>query len=346
MKTSRMLACCCALLTAAVLLSAVDSARGGFGDLKDILKKGKDAMEKPKKDAEKKTPDAGGKAAGGKNMVFSKTPIKDGKAENPTTSFKAGDRIYGLITLPDSIKAVTEAQGNDMFVEIKCHKEGKYDNTGSFNIKLVAEAMDAKQLVLDIAPDADKMTAYKDKNIRYQKKFERDGKRGGPMQLTKYLSNLKGGKHTIKLVLYRYKDVAVGTFTIEGDDFAKPYGELFKQLEGADTAGVKMPEAKMTDAKLEADMVKALKNSQVKEAREGEILKVVIIDPDWFIERHKISGRVLFRYIRAYCAVQEKDGPCWMWKFVFKQDFIGDKFQPVKLHGIHERKKIPRANVK
>ncbi|UCD84030.1 MAG: hypothetical protein JSU92_12195 [Deltaproteobacteria bacterium] len=189
------------------------------------------------------------------------------------------------------------------------------------------------------------MTAYKDKNIEYEKKWDRYGKRGGPMQLTKFLSGLGKGKTIIKQVLYRYKELASGEFTIEGDDFSKPYGELFKALENVDTAGVTMPKAKMSNAKLEAEMAKALKNSTVPEAKEGQILKVVIIDPDWHLERHRISGRVLFRYIRTDCALKEKDGPCWRWRFIFKQEFIGGKFQPVKLHGIGERKKIPLKNV-
>lgn len=329
-----------ALLSAAVVTSPLQA---GLGDLDKLLKKGKDITKK--KDLKKATDEGAGKA-GGKGMSFSKAPIDPAKPENLTTSFKAGEHIYGLITLKESFRAACGGGGESKkIIEVKCFLDGKYHTAGHFNITLRGKALEAKQLVLDVAPDPAKMTAYKDPNVAYQKQFESYGKVGGPMQLTKMLSKLSSGKHTIKLTLYKYKDLAVGEFSMDGDDYKK-YDKLYKKLAEGDTGRMTMPKAKMTDPKLEKEMIAALKASQVKEAKEGKILKVVIIDSDWFLERHKISGRILFRYIRAIVGLKDKDGACWKWKFVFRQDFIGNKFQKTKLHGIHEKEKILEKNIK
>jgi len=340
------------VLSAAIVLGAGLPAHAQLGGLKDILKKGKKLADKTKKDDEKKdekadeaTQDApkAGKPAGG-GVVFSKAPVNLEKPADLTNTFKAGDRIYAGFFLADTFAALAEQEEpSKLIIEVKCWLDGKYHGRGSFNITLRKDAVNKKALAMGVAPDPGKMNDYDDPNVAYRKQFDALGKRGGPMQLTMMLSKLMPGKHTVKLQMYRYKVYAEGEFTVEGD-FA-PYKELFKQLDEANTQTVKLPEAKKKDPKLEAEMVAALKASQVKEAKEGEVLKVIIIDPDWHLERHKISGRVLFRYIRTEVALQEKDGPCWLWRFVFKQDFIGEKFQKTKLHGIGERKKIPRKNV-
>ncbi len=343
MTGSNLKSCTAAVVLAAAFLIGALPARAGVGELDKLLKKGKKPAEK--KDVAKKADEAKPEA-GGSRMVFSKSPINVARPANLTTSFKAGDHIYALITLKDAFKAVCNEGGEGKkIVQVKCAVDGKHDHKGGFNVTLKGKALDSKHLVMDIAPVPAKMTAYKDANVVYQKKLEKLGKKGGAMQLTKLLSGLSAGKHTIKLTLYRYKNLAAGRFTIEGADYKK-YAELFKKLEAVDTEAVTMPKPKMLNRKLMEEMIAVLKASDVKEARDGRILRVVIIDRGWHLERHKISGRVLLRYIRTDVAVEAKSGTCWLWRFIFKQDFMGGKFQKTKLHGIGKRKKILAKNIK
>lgn len=343
------------LLAVGMLLGFSSRAEAGWGDIGKAAKLGKKLVDEDKKKKEKEqsgesesSTETKGAAPAGKaepgNIVFSRTPIPPDKPEKLTNSFQAGDAVYAVVYPKKSFEEMSG--GRSMYLEFKCFLDGKYNSAGSYSVKLKKGALKRKNLVLDLSPKAEKMTAYTDKDVEYKSEFEKYGKRAGPMKFTKFLSTLKPGKHTIKLTAYRYGDMAVGTFTISGDDYKKPYEKRFQELDDASTAGKSMPEAKMDDPKLETAMYKALKNSQVKEARDGEVLQIVIMDPDWHIERHKISGAVLGRHIRAMTAIQETNGPCWMWRFTFRQDFIGNEFQPVKVDGVYEREKIKKSNVK
>ncbi len=344
-----------ALVLGMTLLLAGAEAYAGFGDLgkiKSAAGKSKKLLEEKNKktdkeidkasakDSAKDAPAAAAPAAVGGNIVFSKTPIDLKKPANLTTNFKAGDKIYSVVYLKETMKEMAKGSSSLGF-EIKCHLDGKYKC--SFGVKVKGEALDSKTLVLDIAPDPQKITTYDNPKIIYAKIFERYGKRGGPMQLTKMLSTLPAGKHTLKLVFYRYGDKATGEFTIDGD--FKSYENLYKELDALNTKGIAMPKGKRTDKKMEAGMLAAMKATGNK-AWAGKILRIVIIDKDWFLRRHKISGAILERYIRACVAVKDSDGQCWMYKLVtFNEDYIGDKFQKMKCQGAGSRVKIPEANV-
>ena len=94
-----------------------------------------------------------------------------------------------------------------------------------------------------------------------------------------------------------------------------------------------MPKAARSDKQLESEMISAFKASQTyKDRVKGEILRVVIIDPDWMIRRNKITGIILHRYIRAAIAVRNSDGTCTVWQNVtFQQDYVGDNFPKNKI---------------
>jgi hypothetical protein len=73
---------------------------------------------------------------------------------------------------------------------------------------------------------------------------------------------------------------------------------------------------------------------------------VVIIDPDWTVRRHEISGVILHRYIRATIAVKNSDGTCTVWQLVtFQQDYEGNKFQKTRFDGVGDPYTIPCENV-
>jgi len=326
MRMSRLVAYCCAVLSLAVLIGLVPAVHA------EEEKAGSKPKAKP----------------AAKTIVFSKSPIDVDKPGKLTSSFRAGDRIYGAIYVADTFRAVTDTKRGKISLQIRCHTDGKSTSKGTIRVFLREAACDSKTLAIELAPAPEDLKSYGDPNVTFEKLHEVLGKRGGPMQFTKFLSALPAGEHKIKLVMKKYSILAEGEFTIEGKDFKTPYTKLFADLESAAAKGVTMPAPKMSDAKLEAEMAAALKASKVKEAREGEILRVVIVDAKWQIETKRTDEGTLaiaFRYLRADVALKEKGGLCWRWRFVFRQDFVGDKFQKTQLHGIFARQKIPLANI-
>ena len=69
--------------------------------------------------------------------------------------------------------------------------------------------------------------------------------------------------------------------------------------------------------------------------------QITIIDKDWFIERHKLTGAILYRYIRAEIAVNKND-TCWLYQLVtFKQDYVKNTYGKLYWEDSAERLRIP-----
>lgn len=110
----------------------------------------------------------------------------------------------------------------------------------------------------------------------------------------------------------------------------------------------KYPEAKKSDPELEALMLDLFTNSNnFKSGRFDivEILKLVIVDSDWHLRRHELSGIVTDRYIRAAIAAKGKDGKCGYYRVSFQQDFVGGQYEPVKYSGAGDRYMIKCEDV-
>ena len=64
-----------------------------------------------------------------------------------------------------------------------------------------------------------------------------------------------------------------------------------------------MPKSARSDKKLEKEMIAAFKSSQTYRDRvKGDVVRVVIVDPDWMMRRNQLTGIILHRYIRAAIA--------------------------------------------
>jgi hypothetical protein len=145
-------------------------------------------------------------------------------------------------------------------------------------------------------------------------------------------------------VLACSQPIASGSFRIEGSSFSH-YAQLVPTLRSEETKGVGMSAPKRNDAAMSGAMLKAMQASS-SEAWKDQIMRIVILDPDWFIERHPISGAILFRYIRAEVAVKGRDGKCSFYQLcTFKQDYVGGKFGATRYDGHGDRQSLPCENV-
>jgi len=294
----------------------------------------------------------------GGEIVFSKNMIDSSNPAELTAKFQAGDHIYSVAFLEKSILGIIGKKSvKNTSVEVFIYelKAPLYDYQQPSEVQLETatlwvsgDALKIKYLPLDIVPSTNELTAYGSNELVYKKygpKFQ------GPIKFTERLSQLESGEHTILVKLRcNYNFVAEGKFVITGDDYSV-YQTLSDELNvyaaNSKTKSAVMPKAKRTDKKLEVEMISAFKASQTyKDRVKGDVLRVVIIDPDWMIRRNKITSVILHRYIRSAIAVKNSDGSCTVWQNVtFQQDYVSNKFQKTKFNGIGDPYKIPCENV-
>jgi len=290
-------------------------------------------------------------------IIFSNKLIDPIKPENLSSSFNAGDNIYSVAYLPKTVTALRNQNSKYVDVEVFIYelKPPLYDYQQPFeeqidfsNLKVSGDALSNKYVLLDIVPATESITAYTE-NLAYEK-FGKEFY--GPVKFAQALGRLTPGDHTIVVkISINYESVAEGKFTINGNDFSS-YNYIAKNLnEAADYLKYKdagFPKSAMNDKKLESEMIAALKNSQTYNDRiKGEVIKLVIIDPDWIIRRNEVTGIILHRYIRATAAVKNSDGTCTVWQLItFQQDYVSNKFGKTKFDGVGDPYRIPCENIK
>ncbi|MDO9254659.1 MAG: hypothetical protein Q7U54_04035 [Bacteroidales bacterium] len=294
-------------------------------------------------------------------IIFSKTSIDPMQPETSVRNFEAGDAVYAVAYLPKTIQAMYNAQSNakldvEVFIyEIKPplydYQQPSEEQLTFANMRVSGEILKNKYLVIEIAPDPAQTKAYSTPGITFKefgKKFD------GPVNFTESLSKIEAGKHNFKIVVKcNYSEVASGNLAISGDDFSM-YKKRSEELNSvAQNAGAKeavLPAAKKTDATLQAKMNASFKNSNDWKSGfidASEVLRISIIDPDWFIRRNELTGAILHRYIRAAIAVKTKNGNCAYYDLVtFQEDYVGGKFQPLKYDGAGDKIMMDCGNVK
>jgi hypothetical protein len=278
-------------------------------------------------------------------VIFSTVPINLASPGASTPAFKAGDPIYAAIILPASIKSLcgtsVSRNATKEALDLKHFIDNNYRDSGG----MIAKGKyfsEATAIPLDVAPAPAQMTAYKDPDLEY-KQF--GDIHYGAIHWSRELGTLSGGSHTFRIEIEACSSpVAQGEFKIAGAAYSH-YAQLVGAMKAEQTKTVGMSAPKRNDSALEATMLKAMKASS-SAAWKDEIIRVVILDPDWFIERHPVSGIILFRYIRAQVAVRGSAGCSFYNLTTFKQDHVGGQFKPVYYDGHGDQTQIPCENVK
>jgi hypothetical protein len=291
-------------------------------------------------------------------IVFSNRMIDPAAPGGLTDHFEAGDAIYAVAYLDKVLPAYTNrktASKVDAEVYLYELKPPLYDYQEPSEVQLEfasvqvsGGALQQKFLCADIVPDPAAMTAYVNPDLAY-KKF--GDSYAGPVKFAEKLGQLDPGEHTIVVkVKCNYDVVAEGRFVLAGEDFSSyenASASINAAASGIQTQATVMPGAKMSDPALEKEMVAAFEASQTyKDRVKGKVERLVIIDPEWMIRRHQVTGAILHRYIRAAIAVGNADGSCTLWNLVtFQQDYVGDAFQKTRFDGEGDPAPIPVENV-
>jgi hypothetical protein len=279
-------------------------------------------------------------------IVFSTSPINAASPQNLTATFKAGDPIYAAVTLPTPLKVLCAGRisnnATKESLELKHFVDGAYKDSGFLTVKGEYFSQ-ARAFLMDVAPEPARMTAYKDASLEYRKFGQMTD---GAMMWSAELGGLSAGSHKFRIEVGACggDTQASGEFTIQGASYAH-YAQLGPALQGQQTLTVTMSPAKMNDKALEGALLGAMKASP-NQAWKDQILRIVIVDPEWFIERHPISGVILFRYLRAEVAVKSGDGSCSFYKLcTFKQNWQGGRYGGTYSDGHGDRVKLPCESV-
>ena len=311
----------------------------GLDKAKGAIEKGKaklGAKDKPAADKPGESAAAAGK------IVFSASPIDPAKPANLATSFKSGGHIYALVQVEKTWRALLgkgDKSVKAIEVPIDMLVEGKNVDFQYITIKK-PEAIDSKYLVLDVAPEPGKMTAYKDPGFSYAE--GKGNRKIGPDQYTYNLAELEPGKHTIRFQIRSYGDVfSAGEFTIEGDSY-KFYGELREKLLAEAAQVATMPKAQKVDKELEATMRKLLDNAGWKSIR-----KLVIVDKDWWLDRSEGGDSpIVSRHIAAAAATKADDGSVYWCICTFhEQKRLDGSFGPLELTDQGQKKPVLEENI-
>jgi hypothetical protein len=278
-----------------------------------------------------KAPAAQGAVGNGK-ILFSKTPIDPANPQNLTTQFRSGDSIYGLIQAEKSWREIYKT-GNKSELGLMIVMAIGENQTYQYITLKKNEYIDSKQLVLDIAPAPDKMTAYRNPDIQFGE--GKGNRKIGPIAFTYELAQLPAGKHRVQFFVKNYDEMpAQGELEIEGSDF-KFYADLHAKVKTASDSVATLPPVGMVNKSLEAEMRKLLEN-----AGWSNIRRIVIVDKDWWLE----EGRS--RYLNVAAAAKGNDGQCYWCNLQFTQvKLISGAWGPLELTKTGIKRSIAEANI-
>lgn len=276
-------------------------------------------------------------AAGGQ-FVFSKAPINPASPANLTTTFQSGDHIYALIQVDRPWREMLKAQ-NKTEAQVMIILESPSGRDYQYITLKSPAALDSKTMLLDIAPEPSKMTTYKDPSYAYGE--GRGYRKIGPIAFTYNMGQLAGGKHSLKFSAEVMGDqYASGSLAIEGGDY-KFYAALHEKVKAAETAGATMPEAKMVDKAMEANMRKLLMN-----AGWTNVARLVIVDKDWWLDRASGGDSpIVSRHIAAAAATKDADGYFYKVCTFHQRRLITGAFGPLELTDQGMKRKIAAENV-
>jgi hypothetical protein len=266
------------------------------------------------------------------SFVFSKAPIDPADPQDLATSFAAGDSIYGLIRVPRPWSALGKVEDGKLILAVYTTVDAK--RLAAYMELRSEQQRNASHLLFDVAPALDAMTAYRDEAVFYGD--APGGIKKGACQITEVLGQLAPGKHVLTFwVLIAGNKLALGELTIEGQDFGV-YRTLHEEIKKELSAGRPFPPAKMTDPSMEEKM-----RGLLADAGWSEVLKLHIVDKDWWLDR--VAGgdtMVKSRHVAAAAAYRDADGKTYYRICTFHEHrLLSGGFGPLEL--THQGQPVP-----
>ncbi|HMQ05401.1 MAG TPA: hypothetical protein PKD26_15905 [Pyrinomonadaceae bacterium] len=295
------------------------------------------------------------------SLVFSRSPIDPANPSNLTNTFTAGDHIYGLLILDRPLKEfVTEQSVRHaqlgysvnrpaLSVEFKIDGNIIYDGTHHFvwDLENRTNAWDSvpatdRYFHFDVAPDPAKAKTYGYAKMHFDmlSAAGRPGNRAraGAQFYSHHIGRLGSGSHKVEFRIMG-KTTISGSFNITDGNYAS-YAQLATKLDEAAAATAVMPTAQRKDPAMETSMRTAVRAA----GNTDTVLRVVITNPDWFVQRNAL-GQIVFRGIFGAIAFRKPDGTCYFYQAYFKQNYSSGRYGATRQDGTPGRNSIACANV-
>jgi hypothetical protein len=199
--------------------------------------------------------------------------------------FVAGEKMFVEIRLTKkSLLEITQGNPAEIPLQFYAPKAPK-DQSLYVTFELAAEKKQDKVIRLPIIDDA---KGYKHMH-----------------QVWPWLEQFTtGGPYEVEVMAGPARE-AVATIQLDMSQGLAPYNAIKTAVEAKiveDNGNKKLPVAGMTDKDIEGRVRTYLE----KEAKGAELLKILIISPEWHLERHEVSGAVLKRVIEVGWFAKDK----------------------------------------
>jgi hypothetical protein len=263
-------------------------------------------------------------------VVFSKKPILI-KAENPSdinNEFTAGDNIYAMGYF--EIDLASECTPKPEYtLAIYIDREQSYTGAADIGVSYEVNASNGKNTYAfaELIPP-----------------FATNNQSQCLIIMQELARRLKPGKHEIMVrIMYSpYNFLAEGRFTLNcSAEGMSKLEQSIKPFEERELEKVRMPKAAQSNPGLETQMKNIWKEIYPDET----VLRLVITDKEWTIEKNEITGRIDHRWISAAIAVKRPDGNCYIYWISYKQDYANGKYGELWKYGVGANEKIKCENV-
>jgi len=244
-------------------------------------------------------------------MVFSSKPFKPGDEANGDirNSFKSGETVYATLYLGRKVRAASDSYAQQ---PIQARIDDNLRGTG--NIWVSTPMQENTYLQFAIIPGEDWLkdnyAPYLENNEKFYQGFMDNLAKELPI------------KHTIK-IKFEFRAYSaeefVSSFTYDMIEGAEKLEELSKKLTSQGLASVKLPNAGMTNAALEKDMLEICK----KKFPNDTWKKVVIVSKDWKVVNNNLTGAILSRELYAAITYKNFEGKCGFEYITFEQEYTG-----------------------
>ncbi len=229
------------------------------------------------------------------------------------TSFRYGDPIYGRVYLAKSMSAIAQEKGcpnTNLTFQLKAVVDGADKGVISKNA-FESEEWTTVQVTLRLTP-GDQIDRMND---------------GLPEKWDAMAASLPSGSHKVRVEFYSLGSAKDCSLKLAEGEFA-----FEKTDKAVGPAGVKLPEPLMKDPKLEAEMVRAVKDRGWKNE---EPVKVVILERDWRMIRNQV-GTITHREVNTHVVLRKvADGSLRANDISFRQEARrGNTWGPTEVYGI------------
>jgi hypothetical protein len=249
-------------------------------------------------------------------ILWANQRIKFDLQDNITYSseFKIGQPIYGRGYLAKCLYNATVEAGDDNCL----NPENEYQ------LRVLVDGKDMGILNTNFFPSQE-WTTFQISLVLSPGDSEDGINLGLTAKWAALVNEMEAGKHIVAIEFWGGKNgcdkkkFAEGTFTLDKTSNAKIKGN-----------SAEVPKAKMNNAKLEKEMISAVKNQGW--SNESPI-DVVIIETDWRIIRDDF-GNITDREINTFVILKDNNGNCRANDISFRQPYSGKSYGATQFYGL------------